>query len=514
MYKAIIYLRVSSDAQIDNTSLDEQLRVCKEYCERENFEVIKVFREEGASAKTSNRPILQEALTYCASSKDIAYFVVYKLDRFSRSVEYHHQIKALLSQYNVSVISATEPINPSPAGNLFENIIASFAQFDNEVRSERTRNGMRARIKEGLWPFIPPVGYVKDLSTGTDKIKPMIPDPDRFDTIKRIWQLFIYEHKKPYEILKWLSSIGFKLKTGKPMTEQTLSRLLRNKIYAGYIISKDIEVKAQHLPMITLNEFYRAQSLIDKHDIYRVANPVFDFNQIIVCSHCKKYMTGGLAKRKFGYYRCYNKNCKQKDNIKKELVDYAFRSFLSDRQIDEELVAYFKKIVSEVYEEAIKRHLKASKPLKDILTKLQSQLENIDELLETGVYDIEKHRERSAKIRLQIIETEDKLKSTDIDRFQAEVQINLALTFMSDLNRAWQEMTIEQKRQFGHAVFPKGIICIDNHIATTGNVDILTIISKNGDKNSPGTPNVTEFELVLSTIIELGSILKGIRYSV
>jgi DNA invertase Pin-like site-specific DNA recombinase len=56
--------------------------------------------------------------------------------------------------------SVTEPIDDTSTGKLMEGVLAAFAQFDKDVRSERTRAGMRMALEHGRWMFIPPVGYL------------------------------------------------------------------------------------------------------------------------------------------------------------------------------------------------------------------------------------------------------------------------------------------------------------------------------------------------------------------
>ena len=69
---AIIYIRVSSDEQIDGTSLDFQEAECRRYCERNGYEVVEVFREEGQSAKDlslNNRKEFLRAIEFCRKNK-------------------------------------------------------------------------------------------------------------------------------------------------------------------------------------------------------------------------------------------------------------------------------------------------------------------------------------------------------------------------------------------------------------------------------------------------------------
>src|SRR3989344_1629074 len=122
---AIIYIRVSSSEQVAGTSLDDQEARCRKYCEERGFEVLRVFREEGASAKTADRKTLLEAMEYCRKNKGtVEAFVVWKVDRFARNTEDHFGVRKILMGYGVMLQSFTEPLGNNPAEKLMEVILA------------------------------------------------------------------------------------------------------------------------------------------------------------------------------------------------------------------------------------------------------------------------------------------------------------------------------------------------------------------------------------------------------
>ena len=93
------------------------------------MEVLEVFREEGASAKTIDRRMLLEAMEYCRHHKgSVEVFVVWKVDRFARNAEDHFAVRKLLLEYGVSLRSVTEPIGQGPAEKLFETMLAGFCR--------------------------------------------------------------------------------------------------------------------------------------------------------------------------------------------------------------------------------------------------------------------------------------------------------------------------------------------------------------------------------------------------
>jgi len=67
--KGIIYVRVSSDEQVKGTSLENQDDLCRAYCQNKGIEVVEIFREEGASAKTAQRAEFLRSIEFCRKNK-------------------------------------------------------------------------------------------------------------------------------------------------------------------------------------------------------------------------------------------------------------------------------------------------------------------------------------------------------------------------------------------------------------------------------------------------------------
>lgn len=177
--KAVVYLRVSTEEQVDNFSLDTQEKICRMEAEKKGYEIIEVFREEGRSAKSiTGRPILISLLEYARKNKRRFQAVfVYRIDRVSRVTADYIAIRTKLEGLGISIISATEPTGSRPTEKLIELMLAGFAQLDNEVKSERARNGLRARFLSGLIVSgYAPLGYKKEAGYA-------IKDPKTWDLV-------------------------------------------------------------------------------------------------------------------------------------------------------------------------------------------------------------------------------------------------------------------------------------------------------------------------------------------
>src|SRR5438132_7715015 len=208
MVGAVIYVRVSTKEQTENLSLPTQLKACEEYCERQGFEVLARFREEGESAKTADRTELQKLLQYCRINKGrVQFVVVFNLTRFAREKYDHFAVRAFLKSLGVSLRSATEPIDDTSTGKLMEGVLAAFAQFDNDVRAERTRAGMRAALEQGRWTFVPPLGY---LNAPKWAGKSLIADPDHGDLVNRAFEEFATGRFTKEQVLDKVTRLGLR----------------------------------------------------------------------------------------------------------------------------------------------------------------------------------------------------------------------------------------------------------------------------------------------------------------
>jgi site-specific DNA recombinase len=238
--RAIIYCRVSTKDQVRNLSLPTQEKTCREFAQRNGYDIDTVFVEKGESAKTADRTELKNLLTYCRENKGrIKVIVVYSISRFARDRFDHHLLRALLMKLGITLRSATEPIDDSSTGKLMEGIFASMAQHDNDVRSERTVAGMKARLERGDWTFPPPLGYLKKIDA--EGRKTIVPDSVRGPLITKAFELCETGLYTKQKILEIVTELGLTARSGRNLSPQTFFQLLRNPLYAGIGPGPEVE---------------------------------------------------------------------------------------------------------------------------------------------------------------------------------------------------------------------------------------------------------------------------------
>lgn len=237
MSAAVIYIRVSTAEQVENHSLAAQERACIEFCARNDLDVVRIFREEGKSAKTPDRPELQQLIRYCvenAKAQSITALVVYKTDRLARDMGDHVVIRQQLKFLGVGLCATQEAFDDSPQGAFVEGMMALMAQFDNEMRAVRTRDGMREAARAGRWVWQAPVGYRKPF---VGVVGPSLElDPERAPLVAATFEEMATGTRSRASVLDHVTRLGLRTRDGKPIAKQTFQRILMNPLYAGRVV--------------------------------------------------------------------------------------------------------------------------------------------------------------------------------------------------------------------------------------------------------------------------------------
>lgn len=239
---AAIYIRVSTQDQAQHGfSLDAQEDSLQNYAKALGYEIFKIYKEEGKSAKNLNRPEMQNLLKDAESKKFQAIFI-YKLDRFSRSLKDLILTIDKLKEWGVDFISLQDKIETASAsGKLMFQIIGAFAEFERNIIGDRTTFGMERKAKEGGFITKAPLGY-KLVN------KQLLIDESQKDKIKSIFEEYL---NTPISLTQLAKKNGF--------TTSGIIKLLRNTTYLGKVKFANQETEGQHEPILSKELFDKVQ---------------------------------------------------------------------------------------------------------------------------------------------------------------------------------------------------------------------------------------------------------------
>ena len=318
------YVRVSTlrQSDLEHGSLDAQIDEIRHYLKfretsQTKFHLEEMLREEGRSAKDTDRPQLKKLLE-AVRRKAVDAVVVTKIDRLTRSVKDFYDLWAEFEEHNVQLISVRDQFDTTtPMGKAMVNMILTFAQLEREMTAERTRIKMLWHAEQGLWNGGRPPGYRLDpKQKGT-----LFPDPEEKKLAELIFKKYV-ELGSVGELAKYLVKQGITTPPrtsrrgrkvgGKPFYKTTLLSLLRNPVYIGKIRYSGNTYKGRHEPIISEELFNQVNGHL-MLQAPRRRNPrvprehVYLLQGLVICGKCGAHMTPktctGTKQDNF-YYQC------------------------------------------------------------------------------------------------------------------------------------------------------------------------------------------------------------------
>lgn len=222
-----IYARQSIDKK-DSLSIEGQI----EYCRRYTGENTQIFQDRGFSGKNTKRPAFTE-LMQAVEAGQIQKILVYRLDRFSRSIADFSRLWEILQQYGVEFQSVTEQFDTSsPMGRAMLNIVLVFAQLERETTAERVKDNYIHRFSLGAWPGGPaPYGF--DLTKVTDEGRRVssLSANDQAEIVQRIFEEYVKPESSLRGIARELTAQGIHGPKREAWDNVTLSRILHSPLY-------------------------------------------------------------------------------------------------------------------------------------------------------------------------------------------------------------------------------------------------------------------------------------------
>jgi DNA invertase Pin-like site-specific DNA recombinase len=151
------YVRVSTSEQASSgAGLQAQRRAIIAECERRGWHLVETLEDAGYSARDLRRPGIQEALRVLEEGKASA-LVVAKLDRLSRSMLDFSKLMAKATSEHWALVALDVAVDTStPSGEAMANMLATFAQFERRLISQRTKEALAVKKAQGVRLGRPP----------------------------------------------------------------------------------------------------------------------------------------------------------------------------------------------------------------------------------------------------------------------------------------------------------------------------------------------------------------------
>ncbi len=296
--KFIAYTRVSTQKQgAHGVSLTEQRRAISHYAKKHNLKIYDWYEEQYTAAK-SGRPVFKQVMQSLRSSRGRTGLVMHKIDRGARNLSDWASIGEAID-HGIDVRFAHENLDLwSRGGRLTADIQAVIAADYIRNLREEVKKGMYGRLRQGLYPFGAPRGY---LDQGSGRVKS--PDPAIAPLIIQAFRLYVSGQYGLNALATELSKQGLVTKSGNALRPDALSKMLRNPFYKGEMKISGKLYQGAHQPLVTAELFECVQGILASRKPKRRRRHIFRYQRRLRCNTCDKCLLGEHQKT-WVYYRC------------------------------------------------------------------------------------------------------------------------------------------------------------------------------------------------------------------
>ena len=423
-----IYVRVSTDDQRDNGySIDSQLRMIKEYCEKNDYDIVDVYNDAGHSGKDLMRPEMQRLLKDIKSKK-IDKLIAIKVDRLTRNNYDGFWLLNYCEEHDVKIELILEPYDVSTAnGEMIFGMNLVFGQRERKEIGARTKRAMEEMALERIYPSKAPYGYIRNKETGHLEVEPI-----EAEVVKEIFEL-CKQGNSTRGIATIMKDNNAYLKQGKWKSDRVY-KILSNSIYIGVFEYGKYKRKPQDIlrvenycePIIDEVTWNATRNVLVKNKHSNYGEYIHLFSGLVKCPICGEIMSSSESfkypngKQKVYYHlRCKNHNCSgfglhyNTEKIETKL-----------KQVLEELTLFMLSMDNEI----ITCNSSKSDDVKDIekaIEKLKLQEKRLVDLYLSSNLDVETINHKNDVIKKEIDKLNQKKIRLDPDNSSKEYTVEL-----------------------------------------------------------------------------------------
>ncbi len=423
-----IYVRVSTDDQRDNGySIDSQLRMIKEYCEKNEYDIVDVYNDAGHSGKDLMRPEMQRLLKDIKSKK-IDKLVAIKVDRLTRNNYDGFWLLNYCEEHDVKIELILEPYDVSTAnGEMIFGMNLVFGQRERKEIGARTKRAIEEMALERIHPSKAPYGYIRNKETGHLEVEHI-----EAEVVKEIFEL-CKQGNSTRGIATIMKDNNAYLKQGKWKSDRVY-KILTNSIYIGVFEYGKYKRKPQDIlrvenycePIIDEVTWNATRNILVKNKHSNYGEYIHLFSCLVKCPICGEIMSSSESfkypngKQKVYYHlRCKNHNCSgfglhyNTEKIETKL-----------KQVLEELTLFMLSMDNEI----ITCNSTKSDNVKDIekaIEKLKLQEKRLVDLYLSSNLDVETINHKNDVIKKEIDKLNQKKVRLDLDNNSKEYTIEL-----------------------------------------------------------------------------------------
>ena len=481
---AVSYLRVSTRDQArrgggddEGFSIPAQRDANRRKAASLGAIITKEFVDRGASARSANRPELQQMLEYLADH-DVDYVIVHKLDRLARSRADDVEITKALDEFNVRLVSTTESIDQTPSGMLLHGIMSSIAEFYSRNLAAEVMKGMTQKARSGGTVGRAPLGYrnYRTVDSEGREMRTVILDEERSPLVVLAFDLYATGDWTISGLVDHLNQRGLTTTPtprmpSRPITEGLLHKVLNNPYYKGQTKFQGVHYDGRHETLVDETKWQRVQDVLASHvNGERVRRHPHFLKSTVYCGQCGERLMVQLSTSatgmKYPYFYCAGRHSKRTKCTLRSVLICEVEKKLEEHYQRMQLEASFRTNVEEMIRDEFRSTREQVDTEQGDLKREQERLERErQKLLEAhyaGAVPIDLLKREQERISRALQKIGSQLAATSLEFEAVERNLRLALDLTVDCGAAYRDAPEHIKRMFNQAFFEKVLVIQDD----------------------------------------------------
>src|SRR5271165_6385680 len=378
-------------------------------------------------------------------------------------------------------------------------MLGAFAEYDNDVRADRSQAGMKAILASGRWAWKGPLGLVN----GRANEPTLVHDAERAPLIAKLYEK-IAEGYTLERAVRWVNTNGLRTSTGNRLSTSTASRLLRNPLYKGSIeyLKWGVSIDDAFPSIVSSQLWAKVQNVLSGRAITAVphtqANPAFPLKGVIMCSTCGKPATASTSKgrsTKVAYYHCHRGTGHLR--IRADKAEEDFLIMLQSLTPNPARMRLVESVFRSVWKQRNDSRQSETERLQAEHQRLIARKKRLLNLMLDGALSDADFKEQHEALKIELADVETSLNDVQ----QTDLDVDLALSYLSHLlwnqHILFENSDLDGKKLICRALFPAGITCSKQGFGTVITRSIYSMLADESvSRDALASP--TGFEPVLS----------------
>lgn len=419
------------------------------------------FVEDRASAfKPHNRPAFADMMERIRQGERQG-LITWHPDRLSRNETDAGQVTFMVRTGEIKDLKfGTYHFENGPEGIWMLQMALSQSQYESAKKGRDVKRGMEKKARMGMYPTMAPLGYMNDKYAERGS-KTVLPDPDRFHLVRKMFNLMLTGNYPPAQILKIANEEwGYRTPKGNKLSHSNIYLLFSRPFYYGefeYPVGSGNWHKGIHKPMITREEYDLIQALLGRPSSPRPRNNNFAYRGPLRCGECAAMITAERKTKRpkngkvhrYTYYHCTKRkdpDCSQ-GSIEEKDLEKQIANELALLEIPEDFKEWALERLKEMNAKEVEDRDRLYGSQRRAYEKSVRKLSNLIDMRANSEIDETEFRERKEALSQEKQRLQDQLKDTD-NRIDNWLEVaERGFDFAERARTAFINGSVEKKRE-------------------------------------------------------------------